>query len=172
YTLSLHDALPISVSEEQRLAASEAGGDARLVHGAPLLVRHQHHDDVGSARRVGHRADVEALVLRLEPGLAGRAQAHDHLGSGLFQVQGVGVSLAAVANHGDDPPREPGGIGVGVVKDAHVRRAHGCSSVIGSRVVVTSTARTPTILWNCWTTRSAVAASVFSTNVIRAAPAD
>ena len=109
------------VGEHQRLARARGpGATPRLVDGAAVLVRHQHHDDVGRApppRPPGARRAPRPCAR--SHGRAARPQADDDLGAALAQVEGVGVPLAAVADDGEGAAGEPAAVGVGIVVHPH-----------------------------------------------------
>jgi len=105
-----------AVREEQRRALREVRGDRLGVHAALDLVRRQDHDEVGLLDGLGHRDDPEALSLGLGPGAAALCQSDPHVDAGVAQVQRVGVTLAAVADHGDLAPLDHGQVCVIVIE--------------------------------------------------------
>ena len=104
------------MGEEQRSALLEVRGDRLGVDRALGLVRSQDHDDVGLAHGLGHRDDLQALRLRLGPGLAALGQADADVDAGVTQVQRVGVALAAITDHGDLAPLDHGQVGIVVIE--------------------------------------------------------
>ena len=79
------------------------------------VVGREHHDDVGGGRGVGDGVDLEAGVLHLGPAAGAGVEADDHVAAGVAQVEGVGVTLRAKADHGDLLVLEQVKVGVGVV---------------------------------------------------------
>ena len=65
------------------------------------LIRRQDHDDVRLAGNISHGAHLEPRSLRLGPALRAGIQAHDDAHAAVLQVEGMGVTLAAVANDTD-----------------------------------------------------------------------
>ena len=90
-----------AVCKGQSLAGSQVGLDALLVQGGLLLIVNEDHDDIGSlgGLRGGH--DGHALSFGLDPALGAGVQADDDVDAALLQVEGVGVTLGAVADDGD-----------------------------------------------------------------------
>jgi hypothetical protein len=89
-----------AVREGQRPALLDVRLDVVLVHGRDMLIRHQHHDDVGALHRFADRRHLEPRLLRLVPGGAALAQPHRDLDAGLVQVERMRVPLRAVAEDG------------------------------------------------------------------------
>ena len=65
-------------------------------------------------RGLGNGKHGMPIGFRRVPGLA-RPQSHDHIHAGFFHVQGMGVSLAAVADHRHFFPAQGRHIGVSII---------------------------------------------------------
>ena len=85
----------------QGLALGQVGLDALLIQGSLLLVVNQDHDNVGGFGGVSGGHDGQALGFGLGPALGALIQAHDDVDAAVFQVQGMGVTLGAIADDGD-----------------------------------------------------------------------
>jgi len=120
------------MGEEQRRALLEVRGDRLGIDAALGLVRGQDHDDVGLLDSLGHREDLQALGLRLGPRPAPLGQADPDVDAGVAQVERMGVTLAAVADHGHMAPLDHGQVCIIVVEHfSHV----GLLQVVGEQVV-------------------------------------
>ena len=97
-----------AVGHHEGAARLEVGGDLLPVDAALQVVRDHHHDHVRLCRHFGHFGNAQAG--RFGGGDAGAAwvKADDHVLAVILQVQGVGVTLAAVA---DDADRLVGDVG-------------------------------------------------------------
>ncbi len=109
-----------AMAEQQRRPVSDVGGDLVVVDGLLQLVRRQDHDGVGPARGVGHGLDLQPFGLGLLGGGGVRTKRDGHLlHAGIAQVQGVRVTLRAIAYDRDLLVEQAGEVGVAVVVDAH-----------------------------------------------------
>ncbi len=88
-----------AVGEHEGVAGLQVGRDVLLVHLALDGIRDHHHDHVGFFGCVGHAEHPQTVGFRLGPALAALVQAHAHVHAAVLQVQGMGVTLAAVPNH-------------------------------------------------------------------------
>src|SRR6185295_2696351 len=93
--------------------------DAAFVDGSGVLVGHQHHDDVGAIRRFGHSPDVEARGFGTLPCSSAPPEANNDVCSAFAEIQGVGVSLAAVSNDGKGAAFKAAAVGIGIVVHPH-----------------------------------------------------
>ena len=90
-----------AVREHQHRARAQVGRDLVPVERRLDVVGHEHHDHVGLGGRLGHRGDGQAVGRGRRPGArVGPRADHDRVAR-VVVVQGVGVALAAVADHGD-----------------------------------------------------------------------
>ena len=110
-----------AMREGQRRALLDVRLDRLLVDLRLVLVRQQHHHEVGTLDRVIDFLDGETGCLRLLPGRAALAKADGDLHAGILQVVGVGMALRAVAEDGDAASLDQGQVGVLVVKDVHAQ---------------------------------------------------
>ena len=90
-----------AVGKGQGVAVLQIGGDVSLIHIGLDLVVDEHHHDVAPLGGLGNGLDGKPRGLRLGPVLGAFPQAHADLAAGVFQVQGMGMALRAVADHGD-----------------------------------------------------------------------
>ena len=107
------------VRERQCGALAEVGFDLLRVKHALVLIRRQHHHDVGSRRRLSDSGDLDPgfAHLRLGGG-AGPKPDHDR-NPGVLEIVGVGVSLGAIADDRHRASLHDGQIRVLVVKNLH-----------------------------------------------------
>ena len=77
----------------------------------------QDHHDVAGARGVGHVEDPHAVPLGIRAARRVRPQPDDDLDTRILQVQRVGVTLGAVAEHGHGLALEQPEVGVALVED-------------------------------------------------------
>ena len=106
------------VGEHEGVALAEVVGDRGAVEAGLYGVRgEQHHDVTPFGSRV---RGIDAQALRLRPLLrrATRPQADPYLDTAVAQVQGVSVTLAAVADDGNALSIQMSQIGIGVVVGA------------------------------------------------------
>src|SRR5215207_5728299 len=89
------------VGEEQQHTLREVRGDLCFEHRRLPLVREQHHHHVRPTDGVGGVHYGEALVLGLPSARAALVEPDGDLAARVFEVQRVGVSLAAIAQDGD-----------------------------------------------------------------------
>jgi hypothetical protein len=109
-----------AVSKGDRRAVLHVGRQVIPVEPGLKLVGGEHHDHVGPAGRLGRGHDLETGGFRLPGGGRAGAERHAHVGgAAVLEVVGVGVTLAAVADHGDLLALDEIHIGVTVVIDAH-----------------------------------------------------
>ena len=107
-----------AVPEEQRVAVVEVRLDRLAVEPALHVVGRQDHDQVGLGGRP--RSGVthpQPVLLGLGPALGALGQPDAHVDAGVAQGQRVGVTLAAVAEHGDLAALDDRQVGVVVVED-------------------------------------------------------
>ena len=106
-------------AQRQVVAWLDVRCDLPLVDVAHRLVGERHHNDVARRRGVpdGQHLEPHRLGLRLAAGAL--SQPNDHVDPTVSQVEGVGVTLAPVAQYRDRAPFEPRQIGVLVVEDLH-----------------------------------------------------
>ena len=78
------------------------------------------------SHRVGHRRDAQSVGLGLRPALASLVQPDDDVDAGIAQIQGVGMTLAAVADDGHGLALERVESGIALVIDL---RGHAASPV-------------------------------------------
>src|SRR5262245_12144170 len=124
-----------AVAEGQVLAGGQPGRDLLLVDLGALLVGHQHHDDVGLLGGGGRVDHPQALGLRLAARRAVRAEPDAHVAAAVAQVEGMGVSLAAVADDLDALAAQRLQGRVLVVEDLHdAARSFSFASTVRSRV--------------------------------------
>src|SRR4051794_8304291 len=90
-----------AVREEQRRAGLEVRLDVVLVDLGHRPVRDEDRDELRSAHRLRDGLDRQARLLGCGPGRAALAQPDLDRDAGVGEVQGVGVALAAVADHGN-----------------------------------------------------------------------
>ena len=90
-----------AVGKGQSVALLQIGGDILLVNVGLHLVVNEHHHDVAPLGGLGNGLDGKPRGLRLRPVLGAFPQAHADLAAGILQVQGMGMALRAVADHGD-----------------------------------------------------------------------
>ena len=90
-----------AVGKHQHIALLQIGGDILLIDGGLHLVIDQHHDDVAPLGGVGHGHHLQTGILGVLPVLRALTQAHTYVTAGILQVQGMGVTLGAVADNGD-----------------------------------------------------------------------
>ena len=89
------------MSEHQHVACFQVRLDVLLIHISLLLIIDQDHDDVSLLSSLSSGVYVEALLLSLSPGLGALVQTDNNIAAGLLQVQGMCMTLAAVADDCD-----------------------------------------------------------------------
>ena len=89
------------MGEHQRVPRLESLKNLVLVNVALDGIGKQDHSNVGGLGRVGDAFHCKPFSLRLLPALRALVEADDNVATGVFQVQRVGVALAAVADDGD-----------------------------------------------------------------------
>ncbi len=105
------------MSEHEGIALVQLEGDLIAVEVTHVLVGDQHHDHIGPTRRFGRGHDLEAgLAGLLSRGRIG-SETDDHLHPGLGKIEGMGVPLAAIPDHGHFAPLDQGRVGVALVVD-------------------------------------------------------
>ena len=90
-----------AVGKGQGVALLQIGGDILFVNVGLYLVIDEHHHDVAPLGGLGNILNGKPCGLRLGPVLGAFPQAHADLAAGVLQVQGMGMALRAVADHGD-----------------------------------------------------------------------
>ena len=131
HDLSVVDVEP--VGESERRALSDTGFDVGFVHGGDMLIRHQHHHEVGSFDRPRNLLDVQAGLFCLVPGGAVLSQSDRDFHSRVVQVQGMGMSLRPVTHDRDLPALHEGQVRVLVVIDFHAVSFWFCRGLRPSR---------------------------------------
>jgi hypothetical protein len=111
-----------AVGDRQVVAGLQVRLHVFAVDGRGALVGERHHHDVGLARGLGRSEDPQPGRLGLGPGRRFLAQPHHDVDTGRREVLGVGVALAAIAEHRDGATLEPPQIGILVVVDLQCHR--------------------------------------------------
>jgi hypothetical protein len=88
-----------AVGEQDGGARLEVRRDVGLVHGGLHLIREQQRDDLRAPHSLGHGRHREARVLGRPQRVAAFAQSDLDLDPRVVEVEGMGVALAAVADH-------------------------------------------------------------------------
>ena len=101
-----------AVREHQGLAGSEVRRDVALIERSLNVVGNQNHHHVGDFGGLGGVEDGESGGLRLGAALAVGGKTHHNIETGIPQVQGVCVALAAIADDGDLFPLQRGDVSV------------------------------------------------------------
>ena len=108
-----------AVGEGQRGAFLDVRLDILVIHSRDVLVRQQHHHDIGSLDRLGNFLNLDPGLLDLAPGSAALTQANRDLDAGISQILSVGMALGAVTNDGDLLALDQREIGVLVIINFH-----------------------------------------------------
>ena len=108
-----------AVRHHKGAARLEVGGNLLAVDAALDMVGNDHHHHIGLLRHGGHIGHPQPGGLGLGDAGTARIQPHDHILPVVFQVQGVGVALAAVADDADGLAGQVSQVGVLVVIDIH-----------------------------------------------------
>ena len=82
-------------------ARPEVRLDLLAVDAALDVVGNDHHQDVGLFGHLGYICHPQACGFRHGPALALRVESNNHILAVVLEVEGMGVALAAVANHAD-----------------------------------------------------------------------
>ena len=82
-----------AVCEGERRALTDVGLDIFAIDRGDVLVRHEHHDQIGTPDRIGDFRDLEPGLLRLAPRSAAFAQSDGDLHAGIVEILRVRVSL-------------------------------------------------------------------------------
>ena len=85
------------MSKHQRLARFEVWRDGFVVEFLLLGVRNENHDDVGPRGGLRRRLYGEAVFFSFGAGGAGFRQADANIATAVAEVEGMSVSLRAVA---------------------------------------------------------------------------
>ena len=93
--------------EEDRGAVGEVRGDVLLPDRRLHLVGQEQRDDLRALDGLRDGRDRDTGVLGSGPRGASFAQPDDDVDAGVVQVEGVGVTLAPVADDGDLPVEQP-----------------------------------------------------------------
>ena len=112
------------MGEEQRLPRRQVRLDRFRVEAALCGVGHEHHDHVrlgAGGRRIHH---PQSLCLCLRHAQRGRLQSDPNVDAGVAQVESVGMTLRAEAQHGHLLRGDDGQIGVVFVE--HVGHGYSC----------------------------------------------
>ena len=88
-----------TVREHERLAGQQMWQYGLPVHLCLNVVGNQHHDDVRLAGGVLDQSDPQAVGLGLCNAAAALVQSDHHVLIGVFQVERVRVSLAAISDY-------------------------------------------------------------------------
>ena len=107
-----------SVGEEDRRVAADTRQDIRVNPGLDHVGREKGNQP-GSFGRLFEGLNRKAVIFRPGPGLAFGTQSHCHFITRITQVQGMGASLAAIAQDGDSFTAERLRIGVRFFKQFH-----------------------------------------------------
>ena len=82
-------------------ARPEVRLDLVAVDPALDVVRNDHHQDVGLSGYLGYICHPQACGFCHSPALALWVESNNHILAVVFEVEGMGVALAAVTNHAD-----------------------------------------------------------------------
>ena len=109
-----------AVGEGEGGAFLQVGPEMVAIERALQFVRRQHHDDIGPGGRGGRVHHGEARGLGLGDGGRPRAQRDAHVdNTGITQIGGMGMALAAIADDDDLLVADQADIGVAIVIDTH-----------------------------------------------------
>ena len=100
------------MAHEQGVARLQVRGDVLVEDRLVLGVGAQEHDQVGLLGGLGHREHPEPGRLGLGHRRRALAEADPHVDARLLEVEGVGVALRAVADHGDLAAGDERAVGV------------------------------------------------------------
>ena len=106
-----------SVREHQHIARLEVRLDFVLVYLRCVLIGNQDHDDIGDTRSFIRRQNEHVGRLRAGARRTSLSKTYDHVGAAVFEIQRVGVPLAAVTDDRDSFPRDLRQVRVRVVVD-------------------------------------------------------
>ena len=110
-----------AMGEDQGGALLQVGGQIGVVQLGLQLVGGEDHHHVAPLGGLGRGQDLEALGLGLLGGGRAGAQRDGHvLDAGIAQVQRMGVTLAAIADHDDLLALDQIDVGIPIVIDAHL----------------------------------------------------
>ena len=90
-----------AVGKSQGCAFLDVGFDLLVIHIGDEFVGQQNHHDIGALGRFFDGLDGKAGILSLGPGRTALAKTDDNVAARVVQVQGVCVTLAAVADNCD-----------------------------------------------------------------------
>jgi hypothetical protein len=85
----------------EHFARSQAWTDIPLIDFAVMLVGNQDHDDISLLSRGSCRHDLKAVSLCFCAALAIRGETYDYIAAVIVHVEGMGMTLAAVADDGN-----------------------------------------------------------------------
>ena len=110
-----------AMGEEQGRALLEIRGEIVGVDFALQLVRGQHHDDVRPFGGLGHFHHLQSGAFSLGCGGGALAQSHGHVWDAAFlEIEGMGETLASVADNGDFLALDEIDVGIPIVINAHL----------------------------------------------------
>ena len=89
------------MGRHEHFARSEAGADISLIDFAVILVGDQDHDDISLLSCGSWRHDLKAVSLCFCAALAIRGETYDYIAAIIVHVEGMGMTLAAVADDGN-----------------------------------------------------------------------
>ncbi len=90
-----------AMGKGQGLALGHVGSDILLVDLGLNLIVDQDHNNVSPLSGLGNGLDRQSGLLSLSAALGTLTQADAHVAAGILQVQGMGMSLRAVADDSD-----------------------------------------------------------------------
>jgi hypothetical protein len=90
-----------AVREHERLARSEMRRDLLLIQIRLDMIGDQNHDDIGGFGGLGGIGHFETGGFRLGARFAAGIEPDHHIHAGIAQVEGVRVTLAAIADDCD-----------------------------------------------------------------------
>ena len=104
-----------AMGKSQGAATLQVGSDFGFVYVGLLFIRDQDHGHISCSHGFRHSLDFQAGGTGHIGGFAAFVQANHHIDAAFFQVQGMGMALAAVADDGDGLTLEDVDVAVRVV---------------------------------------------------------
>ena len=89
-----------AMSKCQSFASGQVGSNILFVGCSLLLIRNQHHDNVCFFSSVSSSHNSQASSFSLSPGFGAFIQAYNYVHAALLQVQGMSMTLGAIADDG------------------------------------------------------------------------